>query len=556
MAKNWAIVIGINQYGDFLQPLNYAKRDAQLVQEFLRSEAGFERIFFFSDDSLAVGGKSTRPYRANLLRILRELFENHFMEAGDNFWFFFSGHGMRYADRDYLMPSDGDPGDIENTAIPINYITERLRRCGADNVVLILDACRSVGTRAGEGIGRKTAEDARQTGVISIFSCSPNEYSYEIDALQQGAFTYALLEGLGIQGQCATVERLNQYLTYRVPELSRQHEKRRQTPYIIAEPVTKSHLILVPRYATLVDIATLKNDAYRAQVKKEFELAKQLWIRVLAAVSGQDMEAIEALQEIAQLRAVRFNTPFLLSSSAAQDSGKRVSVSHTPSFKQTPTGLTRPKFNVQPESPNHNLLLAGGAILLIVLAGFQIYVQISRQTDTVHSRSNVTVSQTKLNPTASPNVTASPTVDYTRLQELLAAGKWKEADQETQAVMLKVSSREKEGWLQPKDIQNFSCPDLSKINQFWVKYSNGRFGFNVQKLIWQEARGKNKYQVFVDKVGRDYVDSSSPAPIGHFPSVWLQKYRNSADRDFRTLNSGDWVMLVGNLAERAETCKL
>ncbi|MFN6539109.1 MAG: caspase family protein [Nostoc sp. EkiNYC01] len=65
------------------------------------------------------------------------------MGAGDNFWFFFSGHGIRYADRDYLMPCDDDPEDIENTVIAINFVTERLRRCGADNVVLILDACRN-----------------------------------------------------------------------------------------------------------------------------------------------------------------------------------------------------------------------------------------------------------------------------------------------------------------------------------------------------------------------------------------------------------------------------
>ncbi|MEA5601839.1 SUMF1/EgtB/PvdO family nonheme iron enzyme [Nostoc sp. UHCC 0252] len=301
MAKNWAIAIGINQY-DYLQPLNYAKRDALLMQEFLGKEAGFERIFFFSDDSPPVDGKSTRPTRTNLLRVLRQLFDNPFMGAGDNFWFFFSGHGIRYADRDYLMPCDGDPEDIENTAIAINFVSERLRRCGADNVVLILDACRNEGKKTGEGIGRQTAEKARQQGVISIFSCIPQEFSYEINALQQGAFTKALLEGLGIQGKCATVERLEQYLKFRVPELVRQHKNTRQTPYVIAEPVNKSHLILVPRYATLADIATLKNDAYRAQSKRDFDLAKQLWIRVLAAASGQDMEAIEALEEIARLR--------------------------------------------------------------------------------------------------------------------------------------------------------------------------------------------------------------------------------------------------------------
>ncbi|WP_086765695.1 caspase family protein [Nostoc sp. 106C] len=212
MVKNWAMpsatrngnAIGINRY-DFLQPLKYAQRDAQLIQEFLHNEAGFERIYFFSDDSPDIAGKSTRPNRTNLLRILRHLFEIFFLGAGDNFWFFFSGHGIRHNDRDYLMPCDGDPEDIENTAIAINFVTERLRRCGADNVVLILDACRSLAQKGGEGIERQTAEQARQQGVISIFSCSPQEYSYEIEALQQGAFTTALLEGLGIQGQCATV---------------------------------------------------------------------------------------------------------------------------------------------------------------------------------------------------------------------------------------------------------------------------------------------------------------------------------------------------------------
>jgi formylglycine-generating enzyme required for sulfatase activity len=325
MAKNWAIAIGINQY-DYLQPLNYAKRDALLMQEFLGNEAGFERIFFFSDDSPEVAGKSTRPTRTNLLRVLRQLFDNPFMGAGDNFWFFFSGHGIRYADRDYLMPCDGDPEDIENTAIAINFVSERLRRCGADNVVLILDACRNEGKKTGEGIGRQTAEEARQQGVISFFSCIPQEYSYEIDALQQGAFTTALLEGLGIQGRCATVERLEQYLKFRVPELVRQHKNTRQTPYVIAEPVNKSHLILVPRYATLADIATLKNDAYQAEVNTNLDLAEQLWIRVLAAASGQDMEAIEAIKRIDRLRWQRQQAPVPPPRNTAANSAKGESI--------------------------------------------------------------------------------------------------------------------------------------------------------------------------------------------------------------------------------------
>lgn len=302
MAKNWAITIGINTYS-FLPSLHYAKQDAEAVQTLLQHQAEFERVFFFSDDSPAVNGKSTQPSRANLLRVLRQVFEAPFMGAGDNFWFFFSGHGIRHDDRDYLLPTDGDPEDIENTAISINYITERLRRCGADNVVLVLDACRKQDTRQGQGIGRQAAEIARQTGVISIFSCSPNEYSYEVEDLQHGVFTQALLEGLGPQGQCGTVSCLDQYLATRVPQLSQHYGKPRQTPYTIAEPISKHHLILFPQNATPADIAALKNEAYRAiQIDNNLELAEQLWIRVLEASSGRDMEAIRALQRVAQLQ--------------------------------------------------------------------------------------------------------------------------------------------------------------------------------------------------------------------------------------------------------------
>ena len=218
MASNWAIVIGINEYR-FLQPLKYAKRDAESMYGFLTEEAKFDRIFLFTDDTLAIGGKSTEPFRANLLRVLRQIFAESFMKDGDNFWFFFSGHGIAHNGQDYLMPIDGDPEDVENTGISTNTIANHLRSCGADNTVMLLDACRNGGKKSGEGIGRQTEVEARQTGVISFFSCSPDQYSYELDNLSQGAFTYALLEGLGIRGRCATVERLNQYLERRVPEL-------------------------------------------------------------------------------------------------------------------------------------------------------------------------------------------------------------------------------------------------------------------------------------------------------------------------------------------------
>ncbi|GAB4189316.1 MAG: hypothetical protein Fur006_30490 [Coleofasciculaceae cyanobacterium] len=295
---DWALVIGINKY-ERLRWLDYAERDATLVRDFFQDEARFKQIFYFSDTSpefYAPDGssQSTRPTCANLQSFLYDFFEEPQLQAGDNFWFFFSGHGIRHQDRDYLMPCDANPRIVERTAISISYVTERLRRCGADNVVLLLDACRNEGERAGLGIGEE-----EQQGVITICSCSPMEKSYEIEEIRQGAFTYALLESLRIQGEgnCATVERLYHRLRYRVAEINDLYKKPRQTPYAIAEPATKLHLILLPKQATLQDIATLKKDALTVEVENNLKLAEQLWIRVLV-VSPGDSESLKALERI------------------------------------------------------------------------------------------------------------------------------------------------------------------------------------------------------------------------------------------------------------------
>ena len=80
-------------------------------------------------------------------------------------------------------------------------------------------------------------------------------------------------------------------------------------------------------------------------------------------------------------------------------------------------------------------------------------------------------------------------VDYRKLRDLLKAKKWKEANRETNRVMLKVASRESEGSLRLEDVENFSCTDLGTIDKLWVKYSNGKYGISVQKQIYQSKIG-------------------------------------------------------------------
>lgn len=160
-----AIVIGVNHY-EFLQSLSCARQDAWAMKTFLEQEAGFDRVYYFAEDAPAVNGVSMKPTRNNLRWVMRDTFAKPFMGDGDNFWFFFSGHGMRDGERDFLMPIDGDPDDVAESGISTAQVSEWLRGCGADNVVMMLDACRNGGRKDGKGIGDETREGCRQTGVI------------------------------------------------------------------------------------------------------------------------------------------------------------------------------------------------------------------------------------------------------------------------------------------------------------------------------------------------------------------------------------------------------
>ncbi|MEI2581457.1 serine/threonine-protein kinase [Scytonema sp. PRP1] len=155
-------------------------------------------------------------------------------------------------------------------------------------------------------------------------------------------------------------------------------------------------------------------------------------------------------------------------------------------------------------------------------------------------------------------------MDYTRLRDLLAVRTWKQADEETRRVMLAVAGREKEGWLDVEHIDIFPCEDLRTIDQLWVKYSNGHFGFSVQKRIYQSLGGTRQYdekiwQAFGDRVGwrkggkwlyHHDITFDLRAPQGHLPEesgLWLGGW-------------GGWVIsggvVVSSLASRLVKCNI
>ncbi len=123
--------------------------------------------------------------------------------------------------------------------------------------------------------------------------------------------------------------------------------------------------------------------------------------------------------------------------------------------------------------------------------------------------------------------------NYTKLQNLLRAGKWKEGNQETVKCMCEIIGRQQEGWLRVEDIRAFPNEDLKMIDQIWTRYSQGNFGFSLQKKIWQECGSPvdfgEKWEIFSNRVGwcmkdkwlsdAQLIGDLQSSPVGELPRI-------------------------------------
>jgi serine/threonine protein kinase len=122
---------------------------------------------------------------------------------------------------------------------------------------------------------------------------------------------------------------------------------------------------------------------------------------------------------------------------------------------------------------------------------------------------------------------------YTKLEDLLKAQNFREADDETNKLMLEVANRKNEDWLTTEDAEKFPCEELRTIDNLWLKYSQGKFGISVQQDIYQNLGGTKKldlnvWRSFGERVGwrinnqwlkHSNLNFSLSAPNGHLPVI-------------------------------------
>jgi GUN4-like len=157
---------------------------------------------------------------------------------------------------------------------------------------------------------------------------------------------------------------------------------------------------------------------------------------------------------------------------------------------------------------------------------------------------------------------------YSKLDSLLQARKWKEADEETEKLIFKILGREKielpletfpdlsvyndflYNSLSSNDVEVLPGTELRHINKLWLEHSKGRFGFSVQKQIWESiVRTESEPTTFYGKGYKDFdkrvgwyvkgdwiyysdIKYSLTAPPGHLPiKVMLDKLSTKCDCD-------------------------
>jgi formylglycine-generating enzyme required for sulfatase activity len=336
MTNSWAISIGINHYENHPENrLRYAINDAQHISDFLTQNAGFPKsqvILCLGDENNK--GSVNYPTCSNLLRLLNRDLHPDRLGRIDRFWLFFSGHGISRNGRDYLITSDSLLEDIDlKISLSTDEIVAALQRHKEAEIVLILDACRIEG---GKG---QALRDTLYEGITTIFSCKPYESSWEIgEPISQGAFTHALLQNFRqqINENYLTVEQTERDLQQRLRVLTQQYGKLPQTPHIRCDSARKAQQFLLPRHllginanhelqrhqldhkkrksrqGSMKSALALKSNALKAEEAGQFELARQLWLQILATFSSEQEASIKAIDRIA----VRLASQPLLSSNS------------------------------------------------------------------------------------------------------------------------------------------------------------------------------------------------------------------------------------------------
>jgi hypothetical protein len=190
---------------------------------------------------------------------------------------------------------------------------------------------------------------------------------------------------------------------------------------------------------------------------------------------------------------------------------KKVAISvHTDPWKKLVWGITGIKPESQPVVQTQQPLE--------LLSSHLAKISATQAVDIIQPLTNIK------SPTQIDDLRSEKGIDYSKLRDLLAAQNREEADKETYEVMIKAVGKNSGDWFTSDELLNFPCQDIRTIDQLWVKYSQGKFGFSVQKEIYLSVGGRlgsyepETFLIFYETVGWGGGIKYNTSTQGHLPN--------------------------------------
>ncbi len=232
--SSYALVIGIEKYRD-VAPATGARRDAERFAEMARTTLGVpdDHVRLLLDD---------RASKTDIAKQLRWLTTN--VPAGGRIYLYFSGHGAPDPTTgvSYIVPYDGDPQYLGESAIKMTQILGDLEKTRAKDVLAIADSCFSgAGGRSVLAPGTRPlvfVEAVKTTARVALLSASSGvQISGPTADGKGGLFSKHLMDALG-SGQAdmdgdaqISLKELDEWIRPRV-EREAKKANREQTPTV------------------------------------------------------------------------------------------------------------------------------------------------------------------------------------------------------------------------------------------------------------------------------------------------------------------------------------
>jgi WD40 repeat protein len=226
--KLYGLFIGISKYQDDRLQLGLAAKDAHDLAEALKAQSG--KLYGGVETRVLIDQEATRGDILDGLEWLEKQ-----VTSRDIGVIFLAGHGMTDEHQNYwFLPDDARIEKLRATAVAQEDIQRTLRGLPG-KAILFLDTCHSGQVLASadgaksRGIVDVTAVvnelTAAENGVVAFASSTGREVSLERPEWGNGAFTKALIEGLGgkadlLHNGAITLSELDAYVVNRVKDLT------------------------------------------------------------------------------------------------------------------------------------------------------------------------------------------------------------------------------------------------------------------------------------------------------------------------------------------------